>query len=117
MSNDDLYRYKARVVSVYDADTVTLDIDLGLNTWRLGESVRLFGVNAPEVRGEQRQAGLLSRDWLRHRLPPFTEVRIRTHRDKTGKYGRLLADIFLPGETESLNRQLVAAGMAEEKVY
>jgi hypothetical protein len=28
-----LYHYKAHVVDVYDGDTCTVDIDLGLSTW------------------------------------------------------------------------------------
>jgi hypothetical protein len=36
MNPANLYHYNARVVSVYDADTLTVDIDLGLGIWRLG---------------------------------------------------------------------------------
>jgi micrococcal nuclease len=33
-----LYNYKAKVISVYDDDTCTVDIDLGLNTWIRGNN-------------------------------------------------------------------------------
>jgi micrococcal nuclease len=36
-----LYNYKAVVTSVYDGDTCTVDIDLGLHTWIRGEKSRL----------------------------------------------------------------------------
>jgi micrococcal nuclease len=45
-----LYHYKARVVDVYDGDTCTVDIDLGLSTWIHGEKLRLYRINAPEVK-------------------------------------------------------------------
>ncbi len=49
--NNKLYNYKAVVKSVYDGDTCTVDIDLGLGTWVHGEKLRLYRINAPEVRG------------------------------------------------------------------
>lgn len=39
----------ARVVRVVDGDTLILDLDLGWHVWRLGERVRLSGINAPEM--------------------------------------------------------------------
>ena len=91
---EELYTYKAKVIKAYDADTVTLVIDLGLDTFR-EESVRLARIDAPEVRGEEREAGLISRDALREKIVS-KEVLIRTYRDKTGKYGRFIVEIFLP---------------------
>ena len=94
VSYEELYTYKAEVIKAYDADTVTLRIDLGLDTFR-EESVRLARIDAPEVRGEEREAGLISRDALREKIVS-KEVLIRTYKDKTGKYGRFIVEIFLP---------------------
>jgi len=63
---DNLYYYKARVVRVYDGDTIHVDIDLGLSTWIKKEKLRLARINAPEIRGSQRPAGLAARDFLRN---------------------------------------------------
>lgn len=41
-----LYKYKANVVSVYDGDTIRIDIDLGLKTWIRDERMRLAGKNS-----------------------------------------------------------------------
>jgi len=90
---DDLYTYKAKVIKAYDADTVTLLIDLGLNTFR-EENVRLARIDAPEVRGEEREAGLVARDALREKIVG-KNVLIRTYKDKSGKYGRFIVEIFL----------------------
>ena len=50
----DLYTYKARCVSVYDGDSITLDIDLGFNHWMLNQKIRLLGIDTPEIRGPER---------------------------------------------------------------
>ena len=55
-----LYHYKAFVTQVYDGDTVTVDIDLGLHTWMKGEKLRLYRINAPELRGEEKEAGKIT---------------------------------------------------------
>ncbi len=125
VSYEELYTYKAEVIKAYDADTVTLRIDLGLDTFR-EESVRLARIDAPEVRGEEREAGLISRDALREKIVS-KEVLIRTYRDKTGKYGRFIVEIFLPytiitessGESGliNINDWLVENKYAEYKEY
>lgn len=89
-----MYEYKAKVLSVYDADTVTLDIDLGCWISIDKEKCRLFGIDAPEMRGKERPRGIVARDALREMILD-KEVTIRTKRDKTGKYGRLLVDIYI----------------------
>lgn len=105
-----LYAYAAEITEVYDGDTVTANVDLGFNTWRRGEKLRLFGIDAPEVRGDSRPAGLVSRDALRERILGKPVI-ICTIKDKTGKYGRYLAEIWL-GE-ENINKWLLSTGLAE----
>lgn len=109
-----MYQYRATVVSVYDADTVTVDVDLGFNIWVKGEKVRLARINAPEVRGKERPQGLVSRDWLRERLLN-KDVIIETKKDKKGKFGRYIVEIHLDGVC--INDQLVQEGLAEYKEY
>jgi micrococcal nuclease len=109
-----VYEYKAEIIGVYDGDTVTADIDLGFNTWRRDERLRLYRINAPEVRGEDRPEGLVSRDALREKILG-KEVIICTIRDKKGKYGRYLAEIHLEGL--NINDWLVDSGYAVYKDY
>ena len=87
------YQYRAIITDVYDGDTVTADIDLGFDIWRRNERLRLYGIDAPEVRGEEREAGLVARDALRKQIIG-KEVTICTIKDRTGKYGRYLVRIF-----------------------
>lgn len=114
-----LYNYRAQVRSVYDGDTCTVDIDLGLGVWLRGEKLRLYGINAPELIGEERPQGIKARDFLRS-LIDDREIIIRTYRDKKGKYGRYLAELFIPksgGGWLNVNDELVSRGFAVYKEY
>ena len=113
---DNLYHYRAIVRSVYDGDTCTVDIDLGLGTWIHGEKLRLHRINAPELRGAEREAGLRSRDFLRSKIDGKA-IFIRTIKDKKGKYGRYIADIWFEdnGDRININDLLVAEGFAVYK--
>ena len=116
---ENLYHYRAVVTSVYDGDTCTVDIDLGLSTWVRGEKLRLYRINALELRGVERPEGLKSRDFLRS-LIGGKKIIIQTVKDKKGKFGRYLADIWLEGddgEMLNVNDQLVAEGFAVYKDY
>ncbi|NIB44855.1 thermonuclease family protein [Pseudomaricurvus alkylphenolicus] len=104
-----MYTYSATVTGVYDGDTVTVDIDLGLGVWLRGQKIRLFGINAPEVRGKSRSAGIDARDWLRSEILGQSVV-LNTIKDKTGKYGRWLAVVRKNGV--SINDKLVSTGHA-----
>jgi micrococcal nuclease len=114
-----LYHYKAVVTSVYDGDTCTVDIDLGLHSWIRSEKLRLHRINAPELRGKERPKGLISRDFLKSKIEG-KEVVIETIKDKKGKYGRYLAEIWFedkPGKFKNINDLLVKEGFAVYKKY
>jgi len=109
----DFYSYKALVVSVYDGDSVTMDIDLGLGVWKKGQKIRLLGIDAPEMRGEERDEGLISKARVVD-LILNKEVVVQTK--KTGKYGRWLGTIWFlsqEGEWTNLNNLLISEGLAE----
>lgn len=108
-----MYEYKATITKVYDGDTVTAVINLGFNV-SVTEKLRLARINTPEIRGEERPDGLISRDKLRERILG-KEVIIRTEKDKKGKYGRYIAEIIL--EDENLNDWLVTEGLAVYRDY
>ena len=50
---------------MYDGDTCTAAVDLGFKVTVRGEKIRLWRINAPQIRGANRKAGLASRDFLR----------------------------------------------------
>tara|TARA_R110000772_G_scaffold258640_1_gene375920 strand:- start:9 stop:362 length:354 start_codon:yes stop_codon:yes gene_type:complete len=112
--DNQLFNYRAIVTGVYDGDSITIDIDLGFNNWKKNQKVRLFGINTPEIRGEERPDGLVARDRLRE-LILDKEIIITSYKDKSGKYGRWLATVFLKqdGMFENINTLLLAEGLAE----
>jgi micrococcal nuclease len=118
--NEYLYHYNAVVTGVYDGDTITVDIDLGMDTWRKGEKIRLARINTPEVRGKERPEGIKSRDWLRKRILG-RHIMLETKRDKKGKYGRYIAEIWVHEEDLAtfinINDELVIEKLAEYVEY
>jgi micrococcal nuclease len=109
-----MYTYKAKVVKVYDGDTITVNIDLGFGIEMQEQKVRLLNINTPEIRGEEREQGLISRDRLKERILD-KEVILKTYKDKKGKYGRWLAEVFI--EEENLNEWLINEGLAKRVDY
>jgi len=130
-----MYTYNARVLKrsdVYDGDTVTMEVDLGFHVSMKKMKFRLYGINAPEIKGgteETKAAARAARDRLRD-LVVGRPLWIRTfanteNLDKQGKYGRwlciiheydLLAD---DGSVDgiSVNQKLVDEGHAVEAEY
>ncbi len=115
-----LFRYSGFVRSVYDGDTVRIDLDLGFGIKWENQSVRLFGLNAPEVRGAERPKGLKSRDWLRAQILD-RDVVVRTFLDKRGKYGRTLGVVYIPSEDGSgwrcINEEMLRRRLAKRALY
>jgi micrococcal nuclease len=117
-----MYEYRATIVRVVDGDTVDASVDLGFDV-RFTMRLRLFGINAPEMKTP---AGPPAKDHLIALLHPDAGttppavvaampvvVLLRTQKDHQEKYGRYLATLFLPGSLEnSLNDQMVSQGFA-----
>lgn len=103
-----MYEYRATVVSVYDGDTITLDIDLGFYIHVKKVKMRLAGINAPEmVSGAP--PGMEARDYLRSLLPVGSSVTIKTIKDRQEKYGRFLVYVYNPLD---VNHTMVLMGYA-----
>ena len=106
-----MYEYKATVTKVYDGDTITVDFDLGFGIILKKQKIRLLGINTPEVRGSEKPQGIISRDALRQRILGKV-VTIKTSKDKKGKYGRWLGEVFV--EDENINQWFITEGYAKE---
>ena len=117
-----LYEYRAEVVRVVDGDTLDLIIDLGFRTY-VRDRVRLYGIDTPETFGvkkdsEEYASGMAAKLRLEELLSLDDNgvLKVVTHRDKKGKYGRWLVELFvdLPGDGGSVhvNQTLVEEGLA-----
>lgn len=103
---ENLYHYKARCISVFDGDTVTLAVDLGMRVTHTIKC-RLADINTPEIRGDEREAGIKARNRLRQLI---LNQEVIVHTKKTGKYGRWLGTIYSDGI--NINQKLLAEGHA-----
>src|SRR5436190_15596451 len=92
----------ARVQRVVDGDTVRL---AGLG------SVRLIGINTPEVYGRVQCFGPEASAFAKSVLRRDTEVRYRVGTEPRDRYGRLLAYVWL-SDGRLFNRMLVEGGYA-----
>lgn len=127
-----MYEYTARLIDITDGDTARLlitliddaiDVGFGVTSYRhetKREKVRLYGINAPELRaagtaGED--ASAYADQWVVEHCPEgtFTLNTFKTSGvdadDKQEKYGRYLAIITAP-DGHRLNDDLVTAGHA-----
>lgn len=108
-----MYEYRAVVRRVVDGDSIHADIDLGFKQWSHDEDLRLIGINAPD--NENVVAKRAATAYLKGLLPVGTVVTITTIKDKTEKYGRMLALVYrtaLDGSALCVNEALVADGHA-----
>lgn len=108
------YSYPVHVTDCYDGDTCTVTVNLGMGVFLHEQKIRLYGINTPELRGEEREEGLKVRDWLRERVVGKDIIMV-TPEDKKGKYGRWLGTFYANGV--NVNEELVIMGMAKEVTY
>lgn len=95
------YSYRGQVIDVYDGDTFTVSLDMGLGI-QCEKVIRLARVDTPELRGSEREQGLVVRDYVSW-ISKDRTVYAKTDRDKDGKYGRLLAEIYIQTDTALVN--------------
>jgi micrococcal nuclease len=81
-----------RVIKVYDGDTITIGTHVYGTAYRF--SVRLLGIDTPEMNGPHKEKAILARDELSalifHKTAILKNVSLE-------KYGRLLADVYVDG--------------------
>ena len=104
-----MYSYAATVVRVIDGDSLEVLIDLGFKIG-LRETVRLAGIDTPELRGDRAVDGQAAKAFVAGLLPPGTRILAQTFKGRlTDRYGRWLAAVTLP-DGRDLATVLIAAG-------
>lgn len=109
----EMYKYQATIKRWVDGDTVDVDIDLGFGLIYSNQRLRLYGIDAWEQRTrdlDEKEKGLAATAFVNEMAPVGTQVTIITY--KEGKYGRILAEVFLDEDT-NLNKLLTEKGHAE----
>ena len=108
-----MYKYKCKLVRVIDGDTADVMIDLGFDTW-IKSRLRFKGVDTWEKRTrdkEEKIKGLAATAFTQTYLE-LNEGQFTIQSYGKGKYGRVLAEIFIDGEEKSLNELLIENGHA-----
>ena len=106
-----MYKYGAKLVRVVDGDTADVMIDLGFDTW-VKARLRFKGVDTWEKRTRNKEVkGLAASAFTKEHLERNNGNFIIQSYGK-GKYGRVLAEIFIDGEDKSLNQLLIENGHA-----
>jgi len=100
-----MFEYRCKVVRVIDGDTVVVDIDLGFGIEMRNQTIRLRGVDTPEVRTRddiEKMYGNIAKDYVEHMLLSQEEtdgyVVLKSY-SFSGKYGRTLGDFIVGGSS------------------
>ena len=91
-----------------DGDTIVALLDQGLSGFQK-ETLRLFGIDAPEKYGSDRDRAAQATFFLEHKLQG--DFYVQTIKDTKGKYGRYLAKIYTK-DWEDINAMMVSLGYA-----
>ena len=115
----DKYIYRAKLDRVVDGDTVDALIDVGFDIW-FKKRIRFKGVDTWESRTrnlEEKALGLKAKARTKELLEKVSSksgyFRIKSY--GLGKYGRVLADIFImdkDGKQWNVNKTLITEGHA-----
>jgi micrococcal nuclease len=99
------------VYEVLDGDTVDIRLDLGFHVM-IRVRIRLLGVQAPELKGASKTAGLAAKAWLEGALTRNAASLkvITTKVDDKDKYGRILGTFLC--DRGNINQALVLEGHA-----
>ena len=110
------YGYSCKLERVVDGDTCDALIDLGFNTWAK-RRIRFYGVDTWESRTrnlEEKKKGLAAKEYVKNLLENSDDGKFSIISHGTGKYGRVLGELFVKGNEQSVNELLKENGHAYE---
>lgn len=101
--------FVATIVSIYDGDTITVDIDGLPEVFSKAIGIRVYGVDTPEIKGPHKAEAIKARDFVRGICPIGSKVKLTNIR--RDKYFRLDADVVCSGK--SVGEELLKLGMGK----
>ena len=107
--------YPAQVERIIDGDTIVVGLQLGLGVVLADQYISLYGIDAWEITGENKEKGLKAKEYLEERLKEGNiEIEIRPEWGQNGKgsFGRWLGIVYVDGV--NVNIELVEKGHAEK---
>ena len=112
----DTREYEAELIKVVDGDTIDAYIDLGF-TLKTKKRIRYMGIDTWESRTrdlEEKKKGLAAKAFVKDLLQDSDDGRFSLISYGTGKYGRVLGELFVKGHDTSVNELLKEHGHAYE---
>lgn len=108
-----LYTYEASLIRVVDADTIILDLDRGFKDHSI-KTIRLSRVDAPEIRGEEKEQGKVAKQWVEETLSKSDRLTIQSQ--KLDAFGRSIAELwYWEGDRWiNLSDELLEKGLARK---
>jgi micrococcal nuclease len=108
-----MFDYQAKVKRVVDGDTLDAYIDLGFDVWTT-KRIRFMGIDTPESRTRDLTEKRFGKG-AKHRLVSILEANdnvftLKSH--GTGKFGRVLGELFVESIEGSINSKLIEEGHA-----
>lgn len=112
------YIYYAEVVKVIDGDTITVNVDLGYDTWLYNQKVRLAGIDTPESRinlkrfperTKEKELGLEAKELVKS----LCGDKVKIISQGKGKYGRILGIVYTLDD-KNINQTLIDNDLAVE---
>ena len=108
--------YSCKLDRVVDGDTCDAMIDLGFKTW-VKKRIRFKGVDTWESRTrdlDEKKKGLAAKAFTKDLLENSDDGKFSIISYGTGKYGRVLGELFVKGHEKSVNQLLLENGHAYE---
>lgn len=101
--------YDAIISKIIDGDTVEVNIELGFRI-KLIKRVRIFGIDAPEVVGENKNLGKIVKGYLKEILKGHLVYLYVYKFDDS--FGRAIAEIDVPNHGFEVGKDLLEKGLA-----
>jgi len=101
----------SKVISVYDGDTIRINIDSFPDIIGKNIRVRLKGIDAPEIKGKcqkENNLAIMAREYLRNAINKSNQIELRNI--ERGKYFRIVGELYIDGE--NISKDLIKEKLA-----
>ena len=101
----------SKVISIYDGDTLRVNIDSFPDIVGKNIRIRIKGIDAPEIKGKcqtEINLAIMARDYLRNAINQSSQIELRNI--KRGKYFRIVGELYIDGE--NISKDLVKKRLA-----
>ena len=110
------YAYRAELVHIVDGDTIDVKLDLGFDITTV-KRLRFLHLDAWETRGVEKPQGLLAKARIIELLDSADKLYVSTVMDAEGKYGRVLAWVWIEVDSVVSNINLVLLEEGHGDIY